>query len=193
MSRGSRGRGGHRAGMEELPEHKILPARGDGEMPTRKDTVPIGMAPTCRQGGQHHGRTSEFIPHPSSSSGAQSCPRHGGCSPDDVPVCTPSALLPAQLLPPASLPHAQTRPQKNHGRAAVGMPMGAGYLHHHEGFAVAAERVLQQVGQLGVAEGHVALPGAQGVNDVTQSREGLVDVLRLTEPAAFRARPPDTL
>lgn len=67
------------------------------------------------------------------------------------------------------------------------------YLDHHEGLAVAAERVLQQVGQLGVAEGHVALPGAQSIDDVPQRREGLVDVLCLTEPAALRTRPPHTL
>lgn len=38
-------------------------------------------------------------------------------------------------------------------------PAWGPHLHHHEGLAVPAERVLQQVGELGVAEGHVALAG----------------------------------
>lgn len=56
------------------------------------------------------------------------------------------------------------------GRAPVlpAAPTCAPHLHHHEGLAVPTERVLQQVGELGVAEGHVALAGAQGSNDVPQ-------------------------
>lgn len=60
------------------------------------------------------------------------------------------------------------------------------HLHHHEGLAVPAERVLQQVGELGVAEGHVALAGAQSRDDVPQRRQRLVDVLRLPQAAALR-------
>ncbi len=60
-------------------------------------------------------------------------------------------------------------------------------LHHHEGLAVSAERVLQQVCEAGVPEGHVWVFGAQGVDDVAQRRQWFVDTLSLTQTAALGA------
>jgi len=55
------------------------------------------------------------------------------------------------------------------------------HAHSHEGFGVSAQRVLQQVGQRGVAEGHVvALLGATH-DHVTERREGLVDGLEYND------------
>lgn len=54
----------------------------------------------------------------------------------------------------------------------------------HKRFAVLRQRVLQQIRERGVAEGHVALLRGAGLDDVTQSRERLVDVLRLLEGLA---------
>ena len=74
-------------------------------------------------------------------------------------------------------------------RLAVGPP----HLHHHEGLAVPAQRVLQQVGEPRVPEGHVGVAAAQRVDDVAQRRQRLVDALRLAQAAALRARLGDAL
>lgn len=59
------------------------------------------------------------------------------------------------------------------------------HLHHHESFTISTKRVLQEVRETGVSEGHVWVFGAQGIDDVTQRRQWLVDALSLTQTAAL--------
>lgn len=80
--------------------------------------------------------------------------------------------------------------------AAAGGGGGGGtrtHLHHHQRLAVPAERVLQQVGEPRVPEGHVGVAAAQRVDDVAQRRQRLVDALGLAEAAALRPRLGDPL
>ena len=51
----------------------------------------------------------------------------------------------------------------------------------HDGFAVARERRLQQIGQLGFAERDMTLSTCQGLDAAQQTRKRLVDVLGLVE------------
>lgn len=84
-------------------------------------------------------------------------------------------------------PRAWCWPRPHTLRATV-WPACDAHLHHHEGLAVPAERVLKEVGELGVAKGHVAVAGAQSRDDVPQGRQRLVDVLRLPQAAALGPR-----
>lgn len=67
------------------------------------------------------------------------------------------------------------------------------HLDHHQGLAVSAQRVLQQVGEPRVPEGDVGMSAAQRTDDITQRRQRLVDALRFPEPAALRSGLPDPL
>lgn len=80
----------------------------------------------------------------------------------------------------------------------AGQPAAAGegsgpHLHHHQRLAVPAERVLQEIGEPGVPEGHVGVSAAQRVDHVAQRRQRLVDALGLAEAAALRPRLGDPL
>lgn len=88
---------------------------------------------------------------------------------------------------PGRGPRAWCWPRPHTLRATV-RPACDAHLHHHEGLAVPAERVLKEVGELGVAKGHVAVAGAQSRDDVPQGRQRLVDVLRLPQAAALGPR-----
>ena len=61
--------------------------------------------------------------------------------------------------------------------------------HEHQRLAASAQARLQKVRQLGVAEGDVRRPRANGGEDVGQRRQRLVDGLRLLEPIPRRVRP----
>lgn len=67
------------------------------------------------------------------------------------------------------------------------------HLDHHQGLAVSAQRVLQEVGEPRVPEGDMSVSAAQRADDVTQRRQRLVDALRFPEPAAFCSGLPDPL
>ena len=61
------------------------------------------------------------------------------------------------------------------------------------GLGLAAQGVLQELGELGVAEGDVVLLGGQGRHDVPQSAQALVDVLGLLQPVPRRLALPHPL
>lgn len=50
------------------------------------------------------------------------------------------------------------------------------------------ERVLQEISQLGIAEGDVFALGCQGGNDISQGGQTLIDGLRLLQPISDAAR-----
>ena len=54
------------------------------------------------------------------------------------------------------------------------------------GFGLAAQGVLQELSELGVAEGDVVLLGGQGGHHITQCAQALVDVLGLLQPVPSR-------
>jgi len=65
-----------------------------------------------------------------------------------------------------------------------------GYVDEHHGLGLAAEGVLQQLCQLGVAEGHVLCVALrQRGHDVAQRAQAPVDVLCLLQPVPSRLTP----
>ncbi|KAG8534903.1 hypothetical protein GDO81_029984 [Engystomops pustulosus] len=67
------------------------------------------------------------------------------------------------------------------------------HLHHHDSLVALAQRVLQQVGELGVPVGHMTLLGPQGLDDLPQGQQGLVNILRFLQPFALCPRLPHSL
>ena len=63
-----------------------------------------------------------------------------------------------------------------------------GHVDKHQRLAVATQRVLQQVGELGVAVGDVLLLVGQRVDHVRQAAQALVDGLCFLKAVARRAR-----
>lgn len=66
-------------------------------------------------------------------------------------------------------------------------------VNEHHRLRLAAQRVLQQLSQLAVAEGHVGLLGCQSCHDIPQGCQAAVDVLRLLEPLPHSLAPPQPL
>ena len=64
-----------------------------------------------------------------------------------------------------------------------------GDVHEHHGFGLALQRVLQQLSQLGVAEGCVAVLIGEAGHHVPQRRQALVDVLSLLQAIPGRLAP----
>ena len=64
-----------------------------------------------------------------------------------------------------------------------------GDVHEHHGFGLALQRVLQQLSQLGVAEGRVAVLIGQAGHHVPQRRQALIDVLCLLQAIPRRLAP----
>lgn len=60
------------------------------------------------------------------------------------------------------------------------------HVDEHHGFGLPLQRVLQQLRELRIAEGHVAVLVGQGCHDVAQRREAAVDVLGLFQALSRR-------
>eukprot|EP00968_Pinguiococcus_pyrenoidosus_P000654 scaffold40_cov305-Pinguiococcus_pyrenoidosus.AAC.25 len=66
-------------------------------------------------------------------------------------------------------------------------------IHNHQRLAVAAQRRLQQLGQLRVSEGHVPRLVPKRREDVREAAERPIDVLRLLQPIAGGSAAADSL
>ena len=66
-------------------------------------------------------------------------------------------------------------------------------MNERHGLGLAAQGVLQELGELGVAEGDVVLLGSQGRHHIPQRAQALVDVLGLLQPVSCRLALPHPL
>ena len=74
------------------------------------------------------------------------------------------------------------------GESFTNISLDRRHLRDHQRLAVATERVLQEVSELGVAVRNEVLLRPQRVDDVTKRRQTLVDVLRFLQSSTVRSR-----
>jgi len=85
------------------------------------------------------------------------------------------------------------RPKPQRGQGLEHRQLRGAQIDHHAGLAVSAERRLEQVGELRVAERHVLGLGVDGGEHVGETAEGLVDVFGFGEGFPLGPAPIHTL